>query len=347
MLIVFDILLNFSVLFFVFLALFSGWFFWPRKGGRALIKYQKKNTEKVLVEDALKFIFDCEYHKTNCDVNSIAGNINISADKAAKLVNRLLELDLVVLVDEKVMLTDLGRSDALRIVRTHRIWERYMADKTGIKPEEWHIQADRIEHEVSQEETEQIAAQMNHPVFDPHGDPIPTKEGVLPKVRGVGLNLLEQGDVAQIIHIEDEPKSIYEQILVLGLYPGMQIYVTSNGEHKITFLANGEQCKLTPLFAANITVEKITDAHILHEKPLLLSSLVIGEQAEVVGISRNCRGQQRRRLMDLGIVPGSVVKAVIKSASGDPVGYRVMGTTIGLRKMHADYVFVQNKAKIK
>jgi len=338
---------NTSLLLIIILLFFFIWFFLPKKGGKALIKNQKQNTEKVLVEDALKFIFDCEYHKTNCDVNSIAGNINISADKAAKLVNRLLELDLVVLLDGKVGLSDLGRSDALRIVRTHRLWERYMADKTGIKPEEWHVQADRIEHEVTEEETEQIAAQMNHPVFDPHGDPIPTKDGVLPKVRGMGLNLLELGDVAQIIHIEDEPKSIYEQILVLGLYPGMQVYVIAIDERKITFLANGEQCNLTPLFAVNITVEKITDANILQEKPLLLSSLIIGEQAEVIGISKNCRGQQRRRLMDLGIVPGSVVKAVMKSASGDPMGYRVLEATIALRKMHAEYVFIKNKSKIK
>jgi len=75
----------------------------------------------------------------------------------------------------------------------------------------------------------------------------------------------------------------------------------------------------------------------------VLSSLKIGEQAEVVGISPNCRGQQRRRLMDLGIVPGSNISAVMKSASGDPVGYRVMGTTIGIRKQHADQVFINLK----
>ncbi len=76
---------------------------------------------------------------------------------------------------------------------------------------------------------------------------------------------------------------------------------------------------------------------------MALSSLRIGEKAEIAGISPNCRGQQRRRLMDLGIVPGSLISAEMKSASGDPVGYRVMGATIGIRKKQADLIFIHKK----
>jgi len=74
-----------------------------------------------------------------------------------------------------------------------------------------------------------------------------------------------------------------------------------------------------------------------------LSSLEMGEHAEVAGISSHCRGQQRRRLMDLGIIPGSDISAEIRSASGDPVGFRVMGTTIGIRKREADLIFIVRK----
>ena len=123
----------------------------------------------------------------------------------------------------------------------------------------------------------------------------------------------------------------------------MQIYVTDITEKKITFVADGEECVLTPFFAGSITVERISSDEQQTIKPDVLSSLKIGENAEVLGISPNCRGQQRRRLMDLGIVPGSNISAVMKSASGDPVGYRVMGTTIGIRKQHADMVFINRK----
>ena len=196
---------------------------------------------------------------------------------------------------------------------------------------------------VSKEETERLAAQMGNPVFDPHGDPIPTAEGQLPKHRGVRLNTLQEGEMGRITHLEDEPRSIYEQLVVLDLYPGMQVYVTDVTDKKITFVAHGEECILTPLFAGYITVEKLSKEETQAPKQELLSSLKIGENAEVLGISPNCRGSQRRRLMDLGIVPGSKVSAVIKSASGDPVGYRILGTTIGIRKQHADQVFINRK----
>ncbi|MDD2512604.1 MAG: FeoA family protein [Proteiniphilum sp.] len=75
----------------------------------------------------------------------------------------------------------------------------------------------------------------------------------------------------------------------------------------------------------------------------VLSALPIGEQAEVSGISPKCRGQQRRRFMDLGIIPGSIISAVMKSASGNLIGYRVMGTTIGIRKEQAGQIFIKRK----
>ena len=316
------------------------WFLWPNKGGLALISRLRRNNKRALLEDALKFIFDCEYNKIRCDVNSMAGHLNIPMDKAGHLINRLIAMELVYLEDQTVALTQAGRSYALRIVRIHRVWERYLADQTSIAPADWHNEALRIQHLVTEEETEKLAAQMGNPVFDPHGDPIPTANGELPKSRGVSLSSMQKGEMGRIIHLEDEPKSIFEQLVVLGLYPGMQVYVTGTSDKKIAFVADGEECNLTPLFAGYITVEKLS-AEVAHTpKYELLSSLKLGEQAEIMGISPYCRGQQRRRLMDLGIVPGSPITAVMKSPSGDPVGYRVMGTNIGIRKQHADHIFI-------
>jgi DtxR family transcriptional regulator, Mn-dependent transcriptional regulator len=322
---------------------FLHWFFWPKKGGLALILKLKRNNKRILIEDALKFIFECEYNKCLSDVNSLAGHLNISIDKAGNLITSLSSLELIKIRHQTVSLTDAGRSYALRIIRVHRIWERYLADETSVSPAEWHTEADRIEHEVTEEETERLAAQMGNPVFDPHGDPIPSIKGELPGQKGKLLSDMHKGDMGRITHLEDEPKSIYEQLVVLGLYPGMQVYVTDVSDKKITFVANGEECVLTPLFAGYITVVELPSEVAQAPKYQLLSSLKIGEKAEITGISPNCRGQQRRRLMDLGIVPGSHISAVIKSASGDPMGYRVMGTTIGIRKQHADFVFINTK----
>ena len=319
------------------------WFLMPKRGGLALITKLVRNNKRALLEDALKFIFDCEYNRIKCGINSIAGHLNISMDKAGRLIDRLISLELVVMNDQAIALTDAGRSYALRIVRIHRVWERYLSEQTSIAPADWHYEADRIEHLVTEEETEKLAAQMGNPVFDPHGDPIPTAEGELPRSRGVSLSAMQEGEMGRIIHLEDEPRSIYEQLVVLGLYPGMQVYVTDVTDQKITFVAEGDECVLTPLFASYITIEKISAEVVQSPKHELLSSLKVGEKGQVMGISPNCRGQQRRRLMDLGIVPGSPISVVMKSASGDPVGYRVMGTTIGIRKQQADQVFINRE----
>ncbi|MGD2033455.1 MAG: metal-dependent transcriptional regulator [Bacteroidales bacterium] len=319
------------------------WLFWPEKGLFARLSRIKKNNKRAELEDALKYLFDCEYRNNTCDMNSIAGNLNISVDKASRLLEHLLTMGLIVTNEQTISLTDTGRSYALRVIRVHRIWERYLADETGVAQADWHNEADRIEHRVTTEDTEKLAAQMGNPVFDPHGDPIPTTRGELPEPKGKPLSFMKKGETGRIIHIEDEPRSIYEQLVVEGLYPGMQVYVTDVTENKITFAADGDERILTPLFAAHITVEILSGKVPITQKYELLSSLKTGEKAEIAGISPNCRGQQRRRLMDLGIVPGSLVSAEMKSASGDPVGYRIMGTTIGIRKKQADLIFINRK----
>ena len=319
------------------------WAFWPQKGMFALLARVRRNNQRVLLEDALKFLFDCEYKNIACGLHSMAGNLNISADKAAKLLDRLRSMGLITMKEQAFHLTDSGKSYALRVIRVHRIWERYLADETGVSQMEWHGAADQKEHHLSAEAADVLAAQIGNPVFDPHGDPIPSSQGDLPEHKGEPLSNLQEGDIAQIVHIEDEPHSIYEQLVALGLYPGMQVYVLDITDGIITFAADGEECVLTALFASSITVELLPDQALLSPKTTPLSSLRIGEKAEIVGISAHCRGQQRRRLMDLGIVPGTLVTAELQSASGDPVGYRVMGAIIGIRKSQADLIFIDKK----
>ena len=319
------------------------WVFWPRVGLLALIARMRMNSLKVKLEDALKFLFDCEYKSISCNLNSIAGNLNISTNKAAAILERLQDMGLTDLKDDSIHLTDSGRSYALRIIRVHRIWEQYLADKTGVDQKEWHKAADKKEHFISFEAAEKLAGQIGNPVFDPHGDPIPTIKGELPEHKGINLSNLKEGEIGRIVHMEDEPGAIYEQLVALGLYPGMEVFVLDVTDSKIIFAAEGEEHILTPLFASAITVELLQKKEPFIHKSVLLSSLTIGEKAEVVGISPNCRGQQRRRLLDLGVVPGTIISADIKSPSGDPVGYRIMGAIIGIRRSQADLIFINKK----
>ena len=323
--------------------LFLIWVYLPRKGLLARLKRSKKNTHRVLIEDSLKHLYNCEYNGINCTLNSVAGNLSISADEASKVVKKLEELELITSHERGISLTPEGRAYALRIIRTHRLWEKYLADETSVGEEDWHIAAEEIEHQITPAQADALAAQIGNPVFDPHGDPIPSAKGDLPVKKGNALNTLKMGEFARIIHIEDEPNAIYSQLVAAGLYPGMQVRMIESTKDRIKFLANGEEVILAPLFAKNVTITSIKNEQTVKGKFKSLSSLSVGEKGIVLGISKRCRGQQRRRLMDLGVVPGTEIEAEMKSIGGDPVAYRIRGASIALRKNQADKIYLINE----
>ncbi|MCZ7601719.1 MAG: iron dependent repressor, metal binding and dimerization domain protein [Melioribacteraceae bacterium] len=291
----------------------------------------------------MKHIYDCEYNQAQSSLNSIAGNLNITSDKAAKLISKLAEMGLVYAKTDKVTLTQEGRSYALRVIRIHRLWERYLADQTSLRETEWHAQAEEREHHLTEEQANVLAAQIGNPVVDPHGDPIPSSDGIIKEKRGVSILKLDIGQLARIVHIEDEPNSVYSQIVASGIHLGMQIRILENSKDKIKFIAEGEEILLSPLIASNLTVMPESKSEDFKKDTPTLSSLKAGEEAEVIGISKACRGQQRRRIMDLGIVNGTKIRYEMESAGKDPIAYSVRGSMVALRKAQADQIFISKK----
>lgn len=321
------------------------WIFWPKSGLMDRMKRWIQDAERIQIEDALKHLYDCEYTSLSCTINSIAGNLSITSDRAAKLVAKLESMGLVDSSGDALKLTSQGRSYALRVIRIHRLWERYLADETSTNESEWHGIAERMEHSFTQEQADRLAAKIGNPVYDPHGDPIPSSKGELPDKRGKPLNEMHVGEIANIVHIEDEPAAIYSQIVAEGLYPGMQIRMLENSERRVKFEANGEECVLSPLIARNITVGVVKLEKYIEGKYKTLSSLKVGEKGVVLGIAKVLRGQQRRRLMDLGIVPGTEIEAQLESITSDPVAYKVRGSIVALRKKQADRIYIVDGEK--
>ena len=321
--------------------------FFPQKGLVARLKRSKNISKRVLIEDALKHLYNCEYNGVGCTLISVAGKLAISEDEAAELITKLENMGMLSTHLETLQLSSEGRSYALRIIRVHRLWEKYLADETGVNELEWHHLAEEAEHKLTISDADALAAQIGNPVFDPHGDPIPSTEGNLPDKKGKPLTDLQFGEFASIIHIEDEPDAIYQQLVAEGLYTGMQVRMLESTKERIRFTANGEECLLAPLFAKNITVSPIKFEKTIEGKFKNLSSLKTGDKGVVLGISKALRGQQRRRLMDLGVVPGTEIVAEMKSASGDPTAYRIKGASIALRKNLADRIYLVTKSEDK
>jgi DtxR family Mn-dependent transcriptional regulator len=235
-----------------------------------------------------------------------------------------------------------GRERALHIVRAHRIWERHLADRTGVEEELWHDEAERVEHHLSPSEVRDLSAELGHPTFDPHGDPIPPEGAGLWPIDGAPMTSLEAGDHARIVHLEDEPPAVYARLVAEGLTIGMEVHILDKSPESIRFWADGHLVVLAPITAANVTVRILQkQARDEPEQTVTLWDVAPGRQATVTSISKGCRGLMRRRLLDLGMVPGTVVTVERAAPGGDPVAYRVRGATIALRENQARFIYVE------
>lgn len=333
-----------TVLFFLLIiatAVIAGLIFLPRTGIMPRFRSIKKQNERILVEDALKYLFTCEENTEICNLEILRGHLNISKDETDILITRLAELKLIDTKEGALDLTNSGRSYALKIIRVHRLWELYLANHTSIKETDWHRIAEDKEHETNEEDARLLAAKLGNPLRDPHGDPIPSEHGELRKHQGINLVNIDVNSFAEIVHIEDEPKEIYAEILNENLYPGSQIKILDMQGDEIFYEMNGEKKSISFLLAKNITVVLLSEDEFNAETYEPLSSIKLGEEAMVVGISHAMRGQQRRRLLDFGIVPGTKIRAQLQSLGGDPTAYEIRGTTIALRKNQSDYIYIR------
>lgn len=315
--------------------------FIPKVGLIAKYKNISMNTKRVQLEDALKHLYDNEQSGLNSTLNSIAGNLNISVEKASKIADNLKKMKLISLSDQSLKLSEGGKNYALRIVRVHRLWENYLAEETGFKELDWHDEAEKVEHFMSSEEADRLAAQMGNPKFDPHGDPIPSTNGEIFNPQSMLLNNAEAGEVVKIIHIEDEPKSIYTKLLNKGLYPGKELLVIEKNDDNILIATNGEEKIIAPLSASKVSIEILKNKEFKNIKEKTLIDLKPGETGEVINVSPTCRGQQRRRLLDFGIVPGTSIAIHMNSPLRDPVAYLVKDTIVALRKEQANKVMIK------
>jgi len=315
--------------------------FWPDTGLFWRLQKRRELTEKVLIEDALKYIFKCGREQKMVTLEGLAGALSISRGHMSEILALTHDKGLVEITDNNFHLTDTGRKTATQIVRAHRLWERYLADATGFRESDWHQQADRLEHKLSVEELNRLSASLGHPTHDPHGDPIPTPKGDMISHGGIPLTDLPPQTSARIVHIEDEPDVIYAQIVAEDLHPNMVIEVDEQSTNRIRFWSADQEHVLAPIVAANISVsplvEEITE-RIYEGVPL--DTLVPGEVGIVTEISSLIRRVERRRLFDLGIIPGTEVTVEMVNPGGDPTAYRIRGSVIALRNSQAHLIRV-------
>jgi DtxR family Mn-dependent transcriptional regulator len=212
------------------------------------------------VEDYLKTIFELETRNGFAGTNEIAAALRIAAPSVSGMIRRLSSQGLLTHEPYKgVQLTREGRRAALRTIRRHRVIESYLTQALGYPWDRVHDEAERLEHAASDELIDRMAAAIGEPDTDPHGAPIPTREGTLGAEPALSpLAELGDGDHARIARVGDRDGERLRYLATLGMAIDAEVEVVSREPYDgpITVKVGGKRRVIGLELARHIFVEK-------------------------------------------------------------------------------------------
>ena len=164
------------------------------------------------VGDYLKAVWELAVDSGSAaSTKSVATRLSVSPASVTNMFARLQEMGLVRYERYRgATLTERGRKEALRLVRRHRLIETFLLEHLGYDWQEVHDEAERLEHAVSDGFTERLAELLGHPDYDPHGDPIPSAEGILEVDDSFTLNQAVVGQRLRISKVRDEDAAMLD-----------------------------------------------------------------------------------------------------------------------------------------
>ena len=214
------------------------------------------------VQDYLKAALELAGDDGYASTGDIALRLGVTAPSVTGMLRRLSAARPALIAYAKhrgARLTPVGRRRALEIVRHHRLIEQFLFEALGVPWDELHEEAERLEHAISEPLEARMAERLGHPETDPHGHPIPSLDGRLPRRDLVRLDLLNAGQAARITEVRDHDPALLRHLAELGLVPGRVIRVTDRapfggpltldveGETRRLGLEAGASLHVTPL----------------------------------------------------------------------------------------------------
>lgn len=215
------------------------------------------------VEDYLKAIYELEQSGDAAGTNELAARLHIAPASVSGMVRRLADQELIAHERYKgARLTDAGRRAALRTIRRHRVIETYLTRALGYAWDRVHDEAERLEHACSDELVDRMAATIGEPAHDPHGAPIPTREGTVDERRYASIADLDVGDAVLVRRVSDEDGERLRYLAELGIVPGAHLTVLARApfDGPITVGIGQEQRLIGPSLAAEVLVEEASRA---------------------------------------------------------------------------------------
>ncbi|WP_420628069.1 metal-dependent transcriptional regulator [Candidatus Leptofilum sp.] len=220
---------------------------------------QRHNLNHQAIEDYLKTIYMLAQDESPVSTSRIADARDVKPASATSMIKRLAKLKMVNYEKHYgVTLTPSGEKLALEVIRHHRLIELYLIEALGFSWDEVHEQADILEHVISEKLEERIAAALNYPEFDPHGDPIPAKDGSMTTVAVEKLSTVPSGQTVWVRRIiDDENSELLRYLADMGLVPGTAVTIQTVApfDGPMTLVINDEAKVIGRNVAASVLVE--------------------------------------------------------------------------------------------
>jgi DtxR family transcriptional regulator, Mn-dependent transcriptional regulator len=214
------------------------------------------------VQDYLKIIYDLTRSDARASTNEIAEAMGVKPASVTGMIQKMTHGESPLVDYQKhqgVVLTQHGEKIALEVIRHHRLLETYLHETLGFNWDAVHDEACRMEHVISEEFEERIDQALGNPTFDPHGDPIPDHDLIMPPHTTTSLEKLQPGQQATIQRVRDRDADLLRYLAKHSLIPGTNVTLLEHSPFDGNLslqIANQEQAiVLGPGVAGQIFVE--------------------------------------------------------------------------------------------
>lgn len=213
-------------------------------------------------ENYLKTIFN---YKANSGVNAttvkVAQDLSVSNAAISEMAKKLSEEGLISYKKYKGMeLTSNGEKVALKVIRRHRLWELFLVKALGIGWNEVHGEAERLEHHTSEFLIDKIDEYLGFPDFDPHGHPIPKKNGTIPKTpKVILLSEAEKDNVYEFVRVDDRDSELINYLIRIGFLLNTELTVVDklSFDNSVTISFNKKTLSMSKKLTKSIYVKAV------------------------------------------------------------------------------------------
>lgn len=215
----------------------------------------------ISVEDYIKNIYELEGSEKKVSTTLLAEKLNIAPASVTDMVKKLSEKGFLRHVPYKgVEVTEKGKRSALKIIRKHRLWEMFLVEVLHFSWDEIDEEAEKFEHIMSDKMEEKIDEVLGFPKVDPHGDPIPAKDGTMKHAQYHSLSDVREGAVVRVLRVNDSDPELLQYVSEIGLSLNKKFSV----KHRIKFdnslliKIGAREVTISSKLSENIFVEEVS-----------------------------------------------------------------------------------------